>query len=104
MSATSPPLTDLGRRALACVDKALAARPKTDGHALTEATKYACEFRDGFIVPAEDGGEAERRRLEHANAVISAITAVHFPLGGTPWPQLQCARDWLDQLVEGEAG
>ncbi|MDE2488989.1 MAG: hypothetical protein KGO51_16475 [Alphaproteobacteria bacterium] len=100
MSPTQGPREDPGRQALACIDKALAAKPQRDGHALTEATKFACEFRDELIAAASGDGDEERRNLEHANAVISAITAVHFPLGPAPWPELEGARGWLQKLLD----
>lgn len=95
---------DRGRDGLACIDRVLAARPKKDGHALTEATAALCDYRDELISQARCGGADERRQLEHLNAVLSMVAAVHFPLGNVPWDELAKARGWLAGLLGEPAG
>lgn len=93
---------ECGRRGLACIDKALAARPEKDGHALTEATGALCVYREDLIGRARSGGPEDRRRLEHCNAILSIVAAVNFSLGEIPWEELELARGWLvDLLGEG---
>ncbi len=82
-----------GHAALACLDAVLAERPHADGHKLSAATRELSAFRNQLI----DGNE--RRRLGHVNAVISIVLAVHFPLGGIPWDELEKARAWLSDAV-----
>lgn len=100
MSEPIPGWRACGGEALRLVDEILAARPKTDGHKLTEATQRLCLYRDGLIERAGPGGADERRDLEHLNAVLSIVAGVHFPLGGVPWNELEGARGWLAELVE----
>ncbi|MBV8681642.1 MAG: hypothetical protein JO111_02125 [Caulobacteraceae bacterium] len=91
---------DCGREGLACIDQALAARPKKDGHVLTQATAALCLYREELIARGRRGGAEDRRRLEHCNAVLSIVAAVHFPLGNAPWEELERARGWLSELLE----
>ncbi|HWX47596.1 MAG TPA: hypothetical protein VNZ61_06050 [Roseomonas sp.] len=91
-----------GRRALDALSKALEKKPHKDDHALTAATEGLCAWRDGLIA-RQRGGEASpelRERLTRLNSVISVVVGSHFPLGGTPWEELQKARDWLAELLE----
>lgn len=101
MSAAAQSQAD-ARRALADLDAVLAKKPEKDDYALTEATQKLCAWRDRLIDAARGGGEAERNRLERANAVISIVVAMHFPAGPIPWEALAGARDWLADLA-GEA-
>lgn len=102
MSALDAEVAEPGRKALACIDRILADKPRRDGAAMTEATKDLCLFRDGLIPSAQAGDEAARR-LEVANGVLSVVTAFHFPLGPAPWEELGKARGWLADLL-GEGG
>ncbi len=88
--------------ALEALDRALAARPRADGHAFSEAAHQLCLLRDGLAARLRDGGgDADgRRRLAHVNGVISVVLAGHFPLGDVPWPELEKARAWLVGLVD----
>jgi hypothetical protein len=86
------------REALACLDKALAERPKKDGHALSEATRKLCLFREDLIARPHD-----RRDLDHLNAILSIVAAVHFPLGEVQWDELGKARGWLVDLLDATA-
>jgi hypothetical protein len=91
--------------ALAEIDKALAGKPRIDGHALSAAAHHLSVLRNGMAEEQREHGETQeaRRRLEHVNAVISVVLGVHFPLGSTPWPELEKARDWLVNLTDEEA-
>ena len=79
--------------ALAKLDQVLAGRPRADPHLLTEATQTLCAERD-----ARAAGGASRAELEPLNAVISVVLAAHYPVGGTPWSELEAARGWLAGL------
>ncbi len=95
---------ELGRQALAAIDKVLAGKPHADGHALSEATKNVALFRDEVIARQHHPPQMkERRDLEHVNAVISVVLAVHFPLGDIPWHELEGARSWLAELLPTRA-
>lgn len=99
MSGPAPGWEARGGEALGLVDEILAARPKKDGHKLTQATHALSLYREGLIERASFGGEAARRDLEHVNAVLSIVAGVHFPLGTIPWDELEGARRWLADLV-----
>jgi hypothetical protein len=90
-------MSGLFDEALARIDRALEARPRTDGDALTEATRLLCVRR-------QEWGAADGRseRLEKLNGVISVVLASHYPMGGTPWGQLEAARGWLAELAASE--
>ena len=82
--------------ALAEIDTVLAAKPNVDGHTLSLAAQHLSALRDDLAGRPRD--PATRRSLGHVNAVISVVLAVHFPLGGIPWPELVKARAWLAEL------
>lgn len=87
-----------GQRALTALDRALAHQPERDGDAFSEATEQLCQFRDAMIGDARAG---ERRDdLGALNAIISGVLAGHFPLGKTPWPEVQSATDALRRLLQ----
>ncbi|QGY00891.1 hypothetical protein MMSR116_02470 [Methylobacterium mesophilicum SR1.6/6] len=99
---STAPGRDAGHRALAALDTVLARKPKRDDGALTEATMELTQFRDAIIAARRTGGirsADERQHLAHLNSVLSVVIGVHFPLGETPWEELQKARDWLSDLV-----
>lgn len=100
MSAATP-----GRAALDALDKALSEKPHRDEHALTHATVCLTAFRDALI--GEHRGAlpsaADRQRLAHLNSVLSVVLSGHFPLGATPWGELEKARGWLAELVQERA-
>jgi hypothetical protein len=90
-----------GRAALAALDRALSRKPERDGPAFTEVTERLCRMRDLLIAERRRGGEAGR--LEMLNAIISSALAGHFPLGQTPWAEVEHARGMLRRIVD-EAG
>jgi len=89
-----------GQKALAALERALAHKPRRVGEAFTETTEHLCRMRDLLIAERRALG-GDDRRLERLNAVISSALAGHFPLGDTPWPEVEKARDELRALVEG---
>ncbi len=99
MSAPKPGWERCGQAALTVMDQVLAERPAKEGHKLTDITQKLCVYRDGLIARARAGGEDARRDLEHVNAVLSIVAAIHFPLGTIPWTELEGARGWLADLV-----
>ena len=96
----APEAVAAGRDALAGIDRTLAARPHKDDYVLSDATQALCTLRDALIAQA-DGGEAARDRLEALNAVLGVVLGVHFPIGAVPWDDLEAARGWLAELVDG---
>jgi hypothetical protein len=88
-----------GAAALAALDRALAQRPKRDGHAFAEMTEHLCTMRDLLIGHGRLGGAAPPL-LERLNSVISTALAGHFPLGNTPWSEVEHARGVLCRLIE----
>jgi hypothetical protein len=82
--------TDL-QAACEALDRALAARPRLDGDALTEATKALCRRRDALRRLRGDGAEA-RKALKEINGLVTLVHASHYPLGAIPWDLLQQAR------------
>lgn len=97
---------EAARTALAELDKALAAKPRVDGHTLSAATHHLSLLRDSIAVRQREVGQTpdSRRRLEHVNAVVSVVLGVHFPLGSIPWDELEKARGWLATLAGEESG
>ena len=92
---------DEGEAALAALDRALAHKPKRDGHAFAEMTEHLCTMRDLLIAHGRRE-DALPPLLERLNSVISTALAGHFPLGTTPWSEVEHARGVLRDLI-GEA-
>ncbi len=88
------PRLDLAAEAL---DRALAARPRQDGQAFTEATKPICAYRDALRHGLRDnpGDPLARKRLKDANVAVSLLLAGHYPLGEMPWDQLETLRQHM---------
>ena len=91
-----------GMAALAAVDKVLVEKPHKDDETLSHAMEQLCMFRDELIARRDTAGGApdEAKRLSHLNAVISVVAGTHFPLGETPWDELEKARGWLAALLQ----
>jgi hypothetical protein len=91
-----------GRKALEHIDQALAERPKMSDYVLSQATIRLAEFRDGLIAGWRRDGitPAQRKQLDHVNAVVTMVLGIHFPLDDAPWPELEKARVWLAEVVE----
>ncbi|MBL6458723.1 hypothetical protein JMJ55_25645 [Belnapia sp. T6] len=88
-----------GEAALAALDRALAQKPKRDGHAFAEMTEHLCTMRDLLIGHGRERG-GPPPLLERLNSVISTALAGHFPLGSTPWSEVEHARGVLQRLIE----
>ena len=87
--------------ALRALDEAIASRPHLNGQAFTEATKAICAYRDDLRATPQ--APEPRRRLKAANLAITLLMAGHFPLGDTPWPQIEGLRDQLQGMLADEA-
>jgi len=98
-AAVDPSPLEAARQALQAIGETLAKKPEKDDAALSESTQKLATYREALIREARAGGAAERTRLEHVNAVLSVVTAVHFPLGDVPWERLAKARAWLADLI-----
>ena len=92
-----------GRDAVRHLDRALAARPIRDGHALSHAVSCLATFRD-LVVAAHrrDGGSRYRTTLDRINAVMSIMLAAEFPIAEIPWEEVDKARSWLVDVVGEE--
>jgi hypothetical protein len=90
---------EAGRAALRALDAVLQQKPQKDDAALSVATQRLCRYRESLIEQAGRGEAQARLRLDHVNAVLSVVAAVHFPLGPVPWDALTGARDWLADLL-----
>ncbi len=84
-------------RALAALDQAIAAAPKRDGHAFSDAVIQVSAVRDEVARAGRDTTE-KRRRLTGLNGILSMILAGHFPLGNPPWDEIRKARGWLADI------
>ena len=73
-------------------------KPKRDGEAFAATTEHLCRMRDLLIAHCRAGAD-DHARLGQLNAIISSALAGHFPLGNTPWPEVEKARDALRNLV-----
>jgi hypothetical protein len=87
------------REALQTLGDVLATKPEKDDHALSAATQKLAVYREALIAAARGGGAEARTRLDHLNAVLSVVTAMHFPSGDVPWAELEKARGWLRDLL-----
>ena len=91
--------------ALEALDRALAARPRLDGQAFTEATQPLCVYRDALrhAVRAAPDDLTIRRRLKAANLAITLLLAGHFPLGEIPWKDVEGLRIHLVAMRREDA-
>jgi hypothetical protein len=89
-----------GEAALAALDRALARRPARDGPAFAALTGHLAAMRDLLIARGRARG-VPPPGLERLNAVISTALAGNFPLGSTPWQEVEQARGVLLDLIEG---
>ncbi len=80
--------------------RAIAARPRRDGQAFTEATRPMCAYRDELrhALRAAPDDLAIRRRLKAANLAVTLMLTGHFPLGDMPWDQIEVLRDHLETM------
>jgi hypothetical protein len=87
-------------QAIEAVDRALAHRPKIDGYAFTDATKAVCDYRDGLRHALRKGeaNSGDEARLADCNLAVTLLMAGHYPLGETPWAQVEGARDHLQRM------
>ncbi len=94
---SGPELID---QAISAFDRVLAARPRRDGAAFTEATKAVCAYRDELRAELRGAPDAEgpRRRLRSANLIVTLLISGHYPLGETPWDALEGLRERLQAL------
>ena len=83
---------EAGRKALDALGQALSHQPSRDDDAFAAATENLCRLRDLLDPAAEQRGAV--------NAVISAVLAGHFPLGKTPWAEVEVATATLRTLVD----
>jgi hypothetical protein len=93
------------QRARAALERAMSARPHLDGHALTEATTCVCQYRDDLrkAVRSDPGDSGGRDRLAAANLAVTLLMAGHYPLGETPWAQMEQLGGLLDRMAAREA-
>ncbi len=84
-------------RAVAAIDRAIAAAPERDGASFSQAVQEVSAVRDEVATHGRATPEA-RRRLDTLNAVLSMILAGHFPLGAPPWDEVRKARGWLAEV------
>ena len=84
-------------RALAAIDRVLAAAPERDGASFSQAVTEVSAVRDEVAARGRATPEA-RRRLDTLNAALSMILAGHFPLGVPPWDEVRNARGWLAEI------
>ena len=86
-------VNDAGAAALDGLDRVLAGKPEADGQLLSEVAQSLSAYRNQLAA------RADRRRLDHVNAVMSIVLAAHFPLGPVPWDEVEKARAWLAEAV-----
>jgi type II secretory pathway component PulM len=92
---------EAGREGLRKIDEALSLKPKKDGHVLTAAACRLAVYRDALIEASRSGHPRDRERLSHLNAILSVVVGVHYPLSDPPWEELEKARAWLADLLDG---
>lgn len=85
-------------RTIASLDQAIAAAPKRDGYAFSDAVIQLSIVRDELAERDGRRTEDSRRRLTKLNAILSTILAGHFPLGDVPWDEVRNARGWLIEM------
>ena len=94
------------RDALEILDLILSKKPKKDDMNLSRATECLTCLREVLIQRQRMAGATSKSRedLAELNAVLSVVLGSHFPLGETPWDELEKARDWLAGLVAEASG
>ncbi len=96
---------DAGTKALTEIGNVLGQRPHKDDHALSEAMQQLCLMRETWIADRDRSHDpADDQRLAQLNGVISVVIGAHFPLGETPWAELEKARGWLAALIYEPVG
>jgi hypothetical protein len=85
---------------LEALDRAIAARPRRDGQAFSDATKPMCAYRDELRHALRESPDdlGLRRQLKAANLAITLMLAGHFPLGDMPWDQIEALRDHMEAM------
>jgi hypothetical protein len=83
------------------LDRLLSDRPERETHDLSNVTRNLTIYRDHVIRRVrEKGSPADSlERLTKLNAVISALYAVHYPIGLPPWQLLRKARECFAALA-----
>jgi hypothetical protein len=83
------------------LDRLLSDRPERETHDLSDVTRSLTAYRDCVIrrVREKASPADSRERLTRLNAIISALYAVHYPIGRPPWPLLRKARDSFAALA-----
>ena len=94
---TEAPCDAAGVEALQKIDAVLAARPQKDDYVISDAARALSAYRE-TLIPLADTATG-RDRLETLNAVLSVVLGAHYPLGETPWAELEKARGWLAELL-----
>jgi hypothetical protein len=93
-----------GRDAIAAIDQVLADRPDKVGHDFSAATRHLAAWRDVLAQRwRHSAAQHDRRALERVNAGLSVILGGQFPLGQVPWPEIEKARQDLNELANIEA-
>ena len=90
--------------ALDALDRALAARPRLDGHAMTAATEAICAYRDELrFATRERPADAElKARLKSCNLIVTLLLAGHYPLGEMPWDEMEGLKGRIEGLKAQE--
>jgi hypothetical protein len=83
------------------LDRLLSDKPERETHDLSVVTRNLTAYRSHVIRSVrEKGSPADSLdRLARLNAVISALYAVHYPIGLPPWQLLRKARNSFASLA-----
>lgn len=83
-------------RVLAAMDAVL--RHESLQAEVLQLTKDVVGLRDALIESLRAGGAGTKRALDHANALLSLVVSIQYPVRGTQWEKLTQARAGLAQL------
>jgi hypothetical protein len=86
---------------LGALDRAIEKHPNTPEPLMLEVTRCLVKLRDALIHEHRSRPTTEvARELAHANAVLSLVHSVHYPLAGIHWEKLKQVRESFAQLAQ----
>ncbi|HEX2830586.1 MAG TPA: hypothetical protein VHP37_29885 [Burkholderiales bacterium] len=94
-------LSECRGNAIAALDTVLREQPQSAQAEALALTRAVVELRDALIEALRGGDAGAKRELDHANALLSLVVSIQYPMQGRQWEKLRQARDALSQLLSG---
>lgn len=93
-------LSECRTNMLAAIDTVLRERPQSAQAEALALTKTVVKLRDGLIQSLRAGDGSVKRELDHANALLSLVFSIQYPMQGQQWEKLSKAREALARLID----